>query len=62
MVAFIVERVKDMMNKIYYIPIFLLILITGLAYVWQKSDLDWVKRKIAFASGRYENQKLEGDN
>ena len=42
--------------------IFLLILITGLAYVWQKSDLDWVKRKITFASGRYENQKLEGDN
>jgi len=42
--------------------IFLLILITGLAYVWQKSDLDWVKRKISFASGRYENQKLEGDN
>jgi uncharacterized membrane protein YjdF len=42
--------------------IFLLILITGLAYVWQKSDLDWVKRKIAFASGRYKNQKLEEGN
>ena len=40
--------------------IFLLILIVGLAYVWKKSDLDWVKRKIAFASGRYENQKSEG--
>jgi NADH-quinone oxidoreductase subunit A len=42
--------------------IFLLILITGLAYVWQKSDLDWVKRKIAFASGRYKNQKLEEEH
>ena len=40
--------------------IFLLILIVGLAYVWQKSDLDWVKRKVAFASGRYKSQKLEG--
>ena len=42
--------------------IFLLILIVGLAYVWQKSDLDWVKRKIVFASGRYKNQKLEEGN
>ena len=42
--------------------IFLLILITGLAYVWQKSDLDWVKRKTAFASGRYKNQKLEEEH
>ncbi len=42
--------------------IFLLILIVGLAYVWQKSDLDWVKRKVAFASGRYKNQKLEEGN
>ena len=38
---------------------FLFILIVGLAYVWQKTDLDWVKRKIAFPSGRYDNQLIE---
>ena len=42
--------------------IFLLILIVGLAYVWQKSALDWVNRKVAIASGRYKNQKLEEGN
>ena len=35
--------------------IFLLILIAGLAYVWVKSDLDWVKRKVKYAGGRYKN-------
>ena len=35
--------------------IFLLILITGLAYVWVKSDLDWVKRRVKYAGGRYKN-------
>ena len=34
--------------------IFLVILIIGLAYVWIKSDLDWVKRKVKYAAGRYE--------
>ena len=33
--------------------IFLLILIIGLAYVWKKGDLDWVKARAKFASGRY---------
>ena len=33
--------------------IILLILITGLAYVWVKSDLDWVKRRIKYGGGRY---------
>ena len=33
--------------------IFLLILITGLAYVCVKSDLDWVKRRIKYGGGRY---------
>ena len=33
--------------------IFLLILITGLAYVWVKSDLDCVKRRIKYGGGRY---------
>ena len=35
--------------------IFLLILIAGLAYVWVKSDLDWVKRKVKYGSGRYKS-------
>ncbi len=33
--------------------IFLLILIVGLAYVWRKGDLDWVKLRIKNARGRY---------
>ena len=33
--------------------IFLLILIAGLAYVWVKSYLDWVKRRIKYGGGRY---------
>ncbi|HBN45387.1 MAG TPA: NADH-quinone oxidoreductase subunit A [Candidatus Marinimicrobia bacterium] len=33
--------------------IFLLILIVGLAYVWKKGDLDWVKYRVKYASGRY---------
>ncbi len=33
--------------------IFLSILVVGLAYVWVKSDLDWVKRKVRYGSGRY---------
>ena len=39
--------------------IFLVILIAGLAYVWVKSDLDWVKRKVKYASGRYERIQLK---
>ena len=35
--------------------IFLLILIVGLAYVWVKSDLDWVKRKVKYGGGRYKS-------
>ncbi len=33
--------------------IFLLILMVGLAYVWKKSDLDWVKYKVKYGRGRY---------
>mgnify|MGYP001368121620 FL=1 len=33
--------------------IFLLILIVGLAYVWVKSDLEWVRRKVKYGGGRY---------
>ena len=33
--------------------IFLLILIVGLAYVWKKGDLDWVKYNVKYGRGRY---------
>ena len=33
--------------------IFLVILFVGLAYVWRKGDLDWVKLNVKFARGRY---------
>ena len=39
--------------------IFLVILIVGLAYVWVQSALDWVKRKVKYASGRYERIQLK---
>ncbi len=39
--------------------IFLLILIVGLAYVWKKRDLDWVKYKVKYGQGRYENLNTE---
>ena len=35
--------------------IFLFILIIGLAYVWKKGDLDWVKARPKYAGGRYKN-------
>jgi len=35
--------------------IFLFILIIGLAYVWKKGDLDWVKARAKYAGGRYKN-------
>ena len=34
--------------------IFLLILCAGLAYVWVKSDLDWIKRTVRYGTGRYQ--------
>ena len=39
--------------------IFLVILIVGLAYVWVKDDLDWVKRKVKYAAGRYDRIQLK---
>tara|TARA_B100001013_G_C24567745_1_gene425254 strand:- start:45 stop:461 length:417 start_codon:yes stop_codon:yes gene_type:complete len=42
--------------------IFLVILIVGLAYVWVKADLDWVKRKVRYAAGRYDNIHLKEDS
>ena len=35
------------------VMIFLGILIVGFVYVWMKGDLDWVKMKLKYASGRY---------
>jgi len=33
--------------------IFLFILIFGLAFVWKKGDLDWVKYNVKYGKGRY---------
>ena len=35
--------------------IFMSILLVGLAYVWVKGDLDWVKMKLKYAKGRYKD-------
>ncbi|MDP6532243.1 MAG: NADH-quinone oxidoreductase subunit A [Candidatus Marinimicrobia bacterium] len=43
--------------------IFLSILIVGLAYVWKKKDLDWVKYRVKYGRGRYSGiieEKPEG--
>ena len=46
---------KDMgLVALVEMGIFLTVLIVGLAYVWVKSDLDWVKRKVRYGSGRYQ--------
>jgi NADH-quinone oxidoreductase subunit A len=44
--------------------VFLAILIVGLAYVWRKSDLDWVKLNVKYGRGRYRNlaAKLDETN
>ena len=41
------------------VMIFLGILIVGFAYVWLKGDLDWVKMKLKYASGRYSHLKID---
>ena len=35
--------------------IFLVILLIGLAYVWKRSDLDWVKYNVKYGRCRYAN-------
>jgi len=35
--------------------IFIIILIFGLVYVWRKRDLDWVKYRVKYGRGRYQN-------
>ena len=42
--------------------IFLIILIAGLAYVWVKADLDWVKRKVNYGAGRYQDVHMKEAN
>ncbi len=42
--------------------IFLVILIVGLAYVWVKADLNWGKRKVKYAAGRYDQIQLKETN
>tara|TARA_B110000444_G_C18326871_1_gene360965 strand:+ start:93 stop:503 length:411 start_codon:yes stop_codon:yes gene_type:complete len=39
--------------------IFLLVLSLGLAYVWVKRDLEWVKRKVKYGSGRYKSISIK---
>ena len=41
--------------------IFLSILVVGLAYVWVKSDLDWVKRRVRYGSGRYKAIAIDSE-
>ena len=42
--------------------IFLIILIIGLAYVWVKADLDWVKRRVIYGTGRYKDMHMKEAN
>ena len=49
-------------NQVFYFVemfIFMAILLVGLAYVWIKGDLDWVKMKLKYARGRYEDLQIE---
>ena len=55
---------KDMgMLAFVEMGIFLLILIVGLAYVWKKGDLDWVKYNVKYGRGRYRRKasQTEGE-
>ena len=49
-------------NQLFYFIemfIFMGILLVGLAYVWIKGDLDWVKMKLKYAKGRYKALAIE---
>ena len=53
---------KDMgLLALVEMGIFLAILCVGLAYVWVKSDLDWVKRRVRYGAGRYKNIAIESE-
>lgn len=53
-------------NELFYFIemfIFMSILLIGLAYVWVKGDLDWVKMKLKYAKGRYKDLEIkEGES
>ena len=56
---------KHSSNQIFYFIemfIFMAILFVGLAYVWVKGDLDWVKMKLKYARGRYRDLQIEEKN
>ncbi len=38
--------------------VFIAILLVGLAYVWVKGDLEWVKMKLKYGKGRYSAAQL----
>lgn len=38
--------------------VFIAILSVGLAYVWVKGDLEWVKMKLKYGAGRYSAARL----
>lgn len=38
--------------------VFISILLVGLAYVWVKGDLEWVKMKLKYGTGRYSAAQL----
>jgi len=38
--------------------VFMAILVVGLAYVWVKGDLEWVKMKLKYGTGRYSASRL----
>ena len=49
-------------NELFYFIemfIFMSILLIGLAYVWVKGDLDWVKMKLKYAKGRYKDLEIK---
>ena len=51
-------------NQVFYFIemfIFIAILLVGLAYVWVKGDLDWVKMKLKYARGRYRDLEIKED-
>ena len=51
-------------NQLFYFIemfIFMSILLVGLAYVWVKGDLDWVKMKLKYARGRYKDLSIAED-
>ena len=39
--------------------VFVVILVVGFAYVWIKSDLDWVRMKLKYGEGRYSKLKIK---